>query len=74
MTLDYFYTYQYLGNDDFNDCTGYAPIFLFDPCETYDTNGTPGIQLIGAVTAVNDYFDYLIDLEMVIDVINCYYA
>jgi len=41
---------------------------------TYDTNGTPGIQVDEAVAAVNDYFDGLIDYETVIAVINCYFV
>jgi len=58
-------------NLDENEGVDQYPI---DPCEMYDTNGTPGIQVDEAVAAVNDYFDYLIALDVVIAVINCYYG
>jgi chitodextrinase len=50
-----------------------ANIQILTPCETYDTNGIPGIQQDEAVQAVNDYFDGLISEETVVAVILCYY-
>ena len=45
-----------------------------DPCEIYDTNGTPGIQKEEAVAAVSDYLiDHTIDKATAVAVLNCYY-
>ena len=52
------------------DVDGETQVCTCDPCETYDTNGTPGIQLVEAVAAVNDYFDFVIDLPTVVAVID----
>lgn len=44
-----------------------------DPCEIYDTNGTPGIQKDEAVKAVGDYlFDGTIDKATAVAVVGCY--
>jgi len=45
------------------------------PCDTYDTNGTPGIQKDEAVAAINDYLQYqTIDKETAVAVLNCYFG
>ncbi|MCW7077073.1 MAG: right-handed parallel beta-helix repeat-containing protein, partial [Candidatus Syntrophoarchaeum sp.] len=45
-----------------------------DPCEIYDTNGTPGIQKEEAVAAVSDYLiDHTIDKATAVAVLSCYY-
>lgn len=43
------------------------------PCELYDTNGVPGIQLPETTKAITDYFAEQIDLETVIAVLTCYF-
>jgi len=43
------------------------------PCELYDTNGIPGIQLPETTKAITDYFSEQIDLETVIAVLTCYF-
>ncbi len=45
-----------------------------DPCELYDTNGTPGIQKDEAVNAIADYLIYhTIDKATAVAVLNCYF-
>jgi len=44
------------------------------PCKFYDFNKDGQTQLNEAIQAVNDYFSYKIDIEMVINVITCYFS
>lgn len=43
-------------------------------CETYDTNGTPGIQKDEVSQAIEDYLGGLISKETAVAVIICYYG
>ena len=46
-----------------------------NPCEEYDTNGTPGIQKDEAVAAINEYLLYqAIDKQTAVTVLNCYFG
>jgi len=47
--------------------------YQIPPCERYDTNGDPGIQLDEVISATDDYYDDMISLETVIAVMDCYY-
>jgi hypothetical protein len=46
-----------------------------NPCDDYDTNGTPGIQKDEAVGAINDYLLHqTIGKQIAITVLNCYFG
>ena len=64
---------------DISGCAGATDRYplcevLVDPCELYDTNGTPGIQKDEAVKAIADYLIYhTIDKATAVAVLNCYF-
>ena len=55
------------------DITEVYDSYQIPPCERYDTNGDPGIQLDEVISATDDYYDDMISLETVIAVMDCYY-
>ncbi|MHC1564720.1 MAG: right-handed parallel beta-helix repeat-containing protein, partial [Candidatus Syntropharchaeales archaeon] len=64
---------------DISGCAGATDRYplckvVADPCELYDTNGTPGIQKDEAVKAIADYLIYhTIDKATAVAVLNCYF-
>ena len=53
----------------------YIPLGPVDegPCEIYDADDSGTIELAEVIAAIDDYFDELIDLGTVIEVIDCYF-
>ena len=44
------------------------------PVQTYDTNGTPGIQISELFDAIDDYFDSQINISELFEVIDAYFG
>ena len=44
------------------------------PVQTYDTNGTPGIQISELFDAIDDYFDGQINISELFEVIDAYFG
>ena len=44
-----------------------------DPVDTYDTDGTPGIQIDELIKAIDDYFDGDLNIDDLFEVIDAYF-
>jgi hypothetical protein len=51
----------------------YIPVGPTNPCEIYDADSSGTIELSEVIAAIDDYFDDVIDLGTVIEVIDCYF-